>query len=149
MPRKLSIIEGLLPNRMEGAFLAPKNKQMSSFKVVLSIFAASTVALFSTNLLAQEIKGNAAAAGSKTAMCIGCHGIPGYKASYPNVYSVPKIGGQSEKYLVNALNAYKKGERNHPSMKGIAWSLSDQDIADLAAYYAAGVSVPVVKPAAK
>jgi cytochrome c553 len=120
--------------------------------VALSIFAAS-VATLSTNLMAQELKGNAAAAGSKTAMCIGCHGIPGYKASFPNVYSVPKIGGQSEKYLVNALNAYKKGERNHPSMKGIAWSLSDQDIADLAAYYAAGVSVPVgksdTKPAAK
>ncbi len=138
---------------MEGVFLAPKNKPMSSFisvkSVVLSIFAACTVALLSTNLMAQEIKGNAAAAGTKTSMCIGCHGIPGYKASFPNVYSVPKIGGQSEKYLVNALNAYKKGERSHPSMKGIAWSLSDQDIADLAAYYAAGVSVPVAKSAAK
>jgi cytochrome c553 len=138
---------------MEGAVLAPKNKPMSSLislkSVALSIFAASTLASFSANLMAQEVKGNAAAAGTKTSMCIGCHGIPGYKASFPNVYSVPKIGGQSEKYLVNALNAYKKGERNHPSMKGIAWSLSDQDIADLAAYYAAGVSVPVVKPAAK
>jgi cytochrome c553 len=122
---------------------------MSSFKVILSIIAASVAASLSTNVVAQDLKGNAVAAGSKTSMCIGCHGIPGYKASFPNVYSVPKIGGQSEKYLVNALNAYKKGERNHPSMKGIAWSLSDQDIADLAAYYAAGVSVPVTKPAAK
>jgi cytochrome c553 len=122
---------------------------MSSFKVILSIIAASVAASLSTNVVAQDLKGSAVAAGSKTSMCIGCHGIPGYKASYPNVYSVPKIGGQSEKYLVNALNAYKKGERNHPSMKGIAWSLSDQDIADLAAYYAAGVSVPVIKPAAK
>ncbi len=126
---------------------------MSSFKfskyAVTSILAASFIVLLSTSASAQDLKGNVAAAGNKTSMCIGCHGIPGYKASYPNVYSVPKIGGQSEKYLVNALNAYKKGERNHPSMKGIAWSLSDQDIADLAAYYAAGVSVPVIKPAAK
>jgi cytochrome c553 len=51
------------------------------------------------------------------------------------VYSVPKIGGQSAQYIVAALNAYKKGERNNPSMRGIAASLSDQDMADLAAYY--------------
>jgi cytochrome c553 len=120
-----------------------------AFKALLSIIAVASVAGVSTQAASQELKGNAVAAGDKTSMCIGCHGIPGYKASFPNVYSVPKIGGQSEKYLVNALNAYKKGERSHPSMKGIAWSLSDQDIADLAAYYAAGVSVPVVKAAAK
>jgi cytochrome c553 len=115
----------------------------------LSILASAALAGISTSAMAQDLKGNAAAAANKTAMCIGCHGIPGYKASYPNVYSVPKIGGQTEKYLVNALNAYKKGERNHPSMKGVAWSLSDQDIADLAAYYAAGVSAPTAKAAAK
>jgi cytochrome c553 len=125
------------------------NAQAKACKAVSSILTLAAVASFSTQAAAQELKGNAVAAGDKTSMCIGCHGIPGYKASFPNVYSVPKIGGQSEKYLVNALNAYKKGERNHPSMKGIAWSLSDQDIADLAAYYAAGVSVPVVKPAVK
>jgi cytochrome c553 len=117
--------------------------------VAFSLIAAAAVASISTQVASQELKGDAVAAGNKTSMCIGCHGIPGYKASFPNVYSVPKIGGQSEKYLVNALHAYKKGERSHPSMKGIAWSLSDQDIADLAAYYAAGVSVPVVKAAAK
>ena len=69
------------------------------------------------------------------AMCIGCHGIPEYKASFPSVYRVPKIAGQSAKYIENALNAYKKGERSHPTMRGIAGSLTDQDIADLAAYY--------------
>lgn len=85
---------------------------------------------------AADIKGDAAAAKNKVAMCIGCHGIPGYKASYPEVYRVPMLGGQSEKYLIAALNAYKKGERKHPSMAGIAAGLSDQDIADIAAYYA-------------
>jgi len=69
-------------------------------------------------------------------MCIGCHGIPGYKASFPEVYQVPMLGGQSEKYIENALKAYQKGERKHPTMQGIAGSLSDKDIAELAAYYA-------------
>jgi len=86
--------------------------------------------------LAADVVGDAKAAEKKTAMCIGCHGIPGYKASFPEVYQVPLLGGQSEKYLDNALHAYKKGDRNHPSMHGIAAGLTDQDIADLAAYYA-------------
>jgi cytochrome c553 len=122
---------------------------MSRIKAAVSILAVTAltaVAAISNQAIAADLKGDAVAAGSKTSLCIGCHGIPNYKASFPHVYLVPKIGGQSEKYLINALNAYKKGERNHPSMKGVAWSLSDQDIADLAAYYAAGVSVPVVKP---
>ena len=72
----------------------------------------------------------------KIAMCEGCHGIPGYKTAYPSVYHVPKLGGQSPTYISNALHAYKAGQRKHPSMRGIAASLSDQDIADLAAYYA-------------
>lgn len=70
-------------------------------------------------------------------MCIGCHGIPNYRASFPEIHQVPMISGQGAKYIVSALNAYKKGERKHPTMRGIAASLSDQDMADLAAYYAA------------
>ncbi len=85
---------------------------------------------------AADIVGNPKAAAAKVEMCIGCHGIPGYKASFPEVYRVPMIGGQSEKYIIAALNEYKKGDRKHPSMRGIAASLSDQDIADVAAYYA-------------
>ncbi len=80
-------------------------------------------------------QGTADGAKQKTSMCIGCHAIPEYKASFPSVYRVPKIGGQNAKYIENALQAYKKGERSHPTMRGIAGSLSDQDIADLAAYY--------------
>jgi len=82
--------------------------------------------------------GNAEAARNKNSMCIGCHGIPGYKVAYPHVYHVPKIAGQQQAYLVNALKAYRSGERQHPTMHGIAASLSDQDIADLAAYYSGG-----------
>jgi cytochrome c553 len=79
--------------------------------------------------------GDAKAAHNKVAMCEGCHGIAGYRTAYPDVYHVPKLGGQQPAYLVNALKAYKSGERSHPSMKGIAAGLSDQDMADLAAYY--------------
>jgi cytochrome c553 len=68
-------------------------------------------------------------------MCIGCHGIAGYKTAYPQVYHVPKLGGQNPAYLVNALKAYRTGERNHPTMRGIAASLSDKDMEELAAYY--------------
>jgi len=84
---------------------------------------------------AADIVGNPKAAPNKIEMCIGCHGIADYKSSFPEVYRVPKIGGQSAKYIEAALHAYKKGDRNHPSMDGIAASLSDQDIADIAAYY--------------
>ena len=69
------------------------------------------------------------------AMCIGCHGIPGYKTAFPEVYHVPKIAGQQPGYIVNALKAYKSGERSHPSMRGIAASLSEEDMKQLADYY--------------
>src|SRR5215470_1006870 len=84
---------------------------------------------------AQQAAGNADNAKAYISMCTGCHTIPGYQASFPRVYKVPKIGGQSAKYIEAALTAYKKGERNHPTMKVIAEGLSDQQIADVAAYY--------------
>ncbi len=109
---------------------------MNKLLLTISTFAVAFVT-FAAPLSAQaeEIKGDAAAGKTKNAMCIGCHGIPGYQASFPEIYKVPKISGQGAKYIVSALNAYKKGERKHPSMRGIAESLSDQDMADLAAYY--------------
>ena len=84
---------------------------------------------------AADIVGNPKAAGAKVEQCIGCHGIPGYKSGFPEVYRVPMIAGQSAKYLEAALLAYKKGDRKHPTMRGVAATLSDQDIADVAAYY--------------
>jgi cytochrome c553 len=72
---------------------------------------------------------------AKVAMCVGCHGIIGYKSSFPEVYRVPKIAGQNAKYIAAALNAYKTGDRKHPTMRGIAATLSDQDIADISGYY--------------
>ncbi|MFA5520999.1 MAG: c-type cytochrome [Castellaniella sp.] len=79
--------------------------------------------------------GDAEAARSKISMCIGCHGIKGYKASFPEVYHVPMIAGQNAEYLVAALNDYASGARSFPTMEAIAQTLSAQDIADLAAYY--------------
>ncbi len=84
---------------------------------------------------AQQANGDAQAARGKISMCIGCHGIKGYHTAYPQVYHVPKIAGQQPAYIVNALKEYKSGERSHPSMRGIAGSLSEKDMADLAAYY--------------
>jgi len=78
----------------------------------------------------------------KTSMCAGCHGIPGWRTAYPAVYSVPVLGGQHAEYIVAALKAYKSGERKHPSMVGIAGSLSEQDMADLAAYYSSSYTGP-------
>jgi cytochrome c553 len=72
---------------------------------------------------------------SKVAMCIGCHGIKGYQASFPEIHKVPMISGQSAKYIVAALTEYKKGERKHPTMRAIADSLSEKDMAEIAAYY--------------
>ena len=84
---------------------------------------------------AQAAKPAHSAIESKIAMCIGCHGIKGYQASFPEIHKVPMISGQSGKYIIAALNAYKKGERKHPTMRAIAGSLTDQDMADIAAYY--------------
>jgi cytochrome c553 len=104
----------------------------------------SMSALIGSGALAQEVKpGNPEAAKSKIAMCYGCHGIVGYQASFPQVHKVPKISGQNAQYIVAALTAYRKGERKHPTMRGIAAPLSDQDIADIAAYYeASGKNLP-------
>jgi cytochrome c553 len=86
---------------------------------------------------AQDAKaGDAKAGEKKAAMCIGCHGIPGYQSSFPEVYKVPMISGQSAPYIVSALNAYAKGDRKFPTIHSVAVSLSAQDKADLAAYYA-------------
>ncbi len=84
-----------------------------------------------------QAAGSAEAAKGKVSMCIGCHGIPMYRTVYPEVYSVPMIAGQSPEYIVKALQGYRAGERSHPSMRGIAMGLSDQDMADVAAYYGA------------
>ncbi len=109
-------------------------RKMNQLLLSLSAFLVASVTVLSAH--AQEIKGDAKAGEKKNAMCIGCHGIVGYQASFPEIHKVPKISGQGEKYIIAALNAYKKGERKHPTMRGVSVSLSDQDMADLAVFYA-------------
>ena len=118
-------------------------------KTLTTLFALAVASVTSLSH-AQDAKGDVEAGKQKVAMCIGCHGIPGYQASFPEVHRVPMISGQGGKYITAALEAYKKGERKHPTMRGIADSLSDKDIADVAAYYEQhgkkGVELPA-KPA--
>lgn len=101
--------------------------------IVRTVVAAATL---SAAAVAAHAQGDVEAGKKKAEMCIGCHGIPGYQNSFPEIHKVPMISGQSDKYIVSALSAYKKGDRKHPTMRGIAGSLSDQDMADLAAFYA-------------
>lgn len=72
----------------------------------------------------------------KADTCLGCHAVPTYTNTYP-VYHVPKVGGQHEEYIIAALLAYRSGQRGHETMHGNAAGLSDQDIADIAAFFAA------------
>ncbi len=103
------------------------------FNVVISAGLLYTTA----GAQADEIKGAAEAGKGKVWLCIGCHSIPDYRADYPMVYAVPKLGGQNAGYIASALTEYKKGGRKHPTMRAIATSLSDQDMADISEYYAA------------
>ncbi len=95
--------------------------------------------------ISQAAQGNPVAGKDKTSMCAGCHGIPGYKTAFPVTYNVPKLGGQHAAYIVSALQAYKRGDRSHPSMRSIAAGLSDQDMADLGAYYSSTATQSAAK----
>lgn len=122
------------------------------FPVILSSFAAF---LLATPAQAADVVPNAQAGATKIAMCIGCHGIPNYSSSFPEVYHVPKIGGQSASYLQAALKEYKDGTRKFGTMQAIAAPLSEQDMADIAAYYSqqvpaqAPATVPAPSPVVK
>lgn len=103
---------------------------------ILRLVIATAAALAATFAVLPAQAQDAKRGEKQAAMCIGCHGIVGYQASFPEVYRVPKISGQNAAYIEAALVAYAKGERKHPSMRGIAGSLSEQDMKDLAAFYA-------------
>jgi cytochrome c553 len=81
-------------------------------------------------------EGDPARGRARAQMCEGCHGIADYRTAYPEVYPVPRIGGQQAAYIVKTLQDYKTGARKHPTMRGIAATLTEQDMADLASYYA-------------
>ena len=93
------------------------------------IVLASALALATSG---GAIAGDADAGKKKTATCVACHGPDGISTApdYPN------LACQKEKYLVKALTAYKSGARNDPMMKPMVAALSEDDVANLAAYYA-------------
>jgi cytochrome c553 len=96
---------------------------------MLGLVAAT--ALFAAT--SAHAEGDKAAGRKLVYTCAGCHGVPGYTNAYPQ-YPVPKIAGQNEQYIVNALHGYRNGDRKHPTMDAQAESLSDADIQDIAAY---------------
>ena len=98
----------------------------------LRILAAAALLAAASTAQAQ---GNADAGKGKVFQCQGCHGIPGWKTAFPEVYMVPKLGGQRAPYLVAAMKAYKNGERDFATMRAVVSDLSEQDMADIAAYY--------------
>ncbi len=67
--------------------------------------------------------------------CMGCHGIEGARNAYPS-YRVPRIGGQNEQYLFNALKAYRDTGREHPTMRAQAAPMTDEEMRNLAAFFA-------------
>lgn len=124
-------------------------KKLLSTAFVLAVASATNLAS------AQGVKGDAVAGERKNAMCTGCHGIEGFHTAFPEIYRVPKISGQSASYIVAALKGYKDGSRKHPSMRGVAANLTEQDMQDLAAFYSSqggggnAPEAPVSQPSAK
>lgn len=107
------------------------NKTLTS--LLKTVVASATLAVVAAHA---QVAGDVKAGENKAAMCIGCHGIPGYQNSFPEIHKVPKISGQSEQFILSSLVAYQRDDRKHPTMRGIAGSLTEQDMADLAAFYA-------------
>ena len=135
-----------------------KQLQMS---LALVLAGSAFVAAAQSNAPSQPTPGQASAATNaavatpgpqppvqaKVAMCIGCYGIPGYQATFPEVHKVPMIAGQNAKDIAAALTAYAKGDRKHPTMRGIALPLGEQDIAQISEYYATLAKVEPVAAA--
>lgn len=99
----------------------------------LAAFAAALVMAAGPEL---AVAADAKAGADKAYTCLGCHAVPNYTNAYPT-YRVPKLGGQHPEVIIASLKAYKSGERTHPTMNAQAQGLSEADMADIAAYFAA------------
>lgn len=111
-------------------FLHGDNTDMNKAALILGLALAGLL-----TAPAALAAGDAEAGRMKAETCFGCHGVPNYTNVYPT-FEVPKLGGQHAERLVAALQAYRSGARQHPTMTAQASSLSDQDIEDIAAYFA-------------
>ena len=121
---------------------------VSGVRSVWTVVALACASFASTAVPAQDqpLQGDAKHGKAISYTCLGCHGIEGYKNAYP-MYSVPKLEGQRPEYLAAALHEYKSGDREQLTMHSQASTLSDQDIADIAAYFAGKPLVSQGKPA--
>jgi cytochrome c553 len=108
-----------------------KRSTRGFFAALLAALAASVA------LPAHAQEGDPARGAELGVTCLGCHGIPGYRNAYPS-FRVPKLGGQKPEYVKAALEAYRAGTRSHPTMQAHGSALSEQDIADIAAWIGAG-----------
>jgi len=118
---------------------------VSGVRSGLTMVALACVSFASMTVSAQAPQGDAKHGKAISYTCLGCHGIEGYKNAYP-MYSVPKLEGQHPEYLTAALQGYRSGDRAHLTMHSQASTLSDQDIADIAAYFAGKPLVSQGKP---
>ena len=107
------------------------------------------IALAASAMTAQAADNNKVTVENRIAQCQGCHGIPNWKTAFPELYRVPKLGGQKPSYIVSALKAYKAGERDFPTMRAIAADLTDADMEAVAKYYGgAATTTAAATPAA-
>ena len=139
-PHRIAGLFSAAPTSPAGLADSPFLENMDRTLILARVALASCAIAYGGVALAQTPApvGDPAKGRARTAMCAGCHEIPGWQTAFPEVYKVPRIVGQHPGYIVNALKQYKSGDRTHPSMRAIAASLSDQDMADLAAYYSQG-----------
>ena len=103
---------------------------MKTLQIAFFVATGAVATMASAQTAGDPVKGKA-----RSWVCSGCHGVPGTKTAFPDLYSVPKLGGQHADYIVSALRAYKKGERSNNTMRAQASALSEADMADLGAYY--------------
>jgi len=104
----------------------------------------ATLLLAASAQAQQPVVGNAAEGAKLVATCQGCHNIGGgYRSSFPEVYAVPMLNGQNAQYIIDALKEYKNGNRRFPTMRAVAASLTEQQMADIAAYYAVPKGQPI------
>ena len=119
---------------LRGWHRAGPRKPLKTLVITKLKTAAAVISLLSLGALAQA-EGDVEAGRAIGSSCLGCHGIEGYRNAYPS-YRVPKLGGQKETYLVDALKGYRDGSRQHTTMNAQAVSMTDQQIEDVAAYFA-------------
>jgi cytochrome c553 len=124
----------LLKNQSYRNLARLKNSELRENRSMKNALVFATTLAISGLAGVAQAEGDPGAGREKAFTCMGCHGAPGLRNAYP-AYRVPKLGGQHEKYIVTALKAYQSKERTHPTMQAHAATMTEQDMADIAAYF--------------